>query len=1110
MDTIKKLRRTLTGTTVTEWAVLASGNIDIYSTIDQYTTQGNRHPVLLRSVKQEVQSGTVNLDDANRNVLAFNIYLDPNFVTFLNELGEEFFKSFVLKMEDSLKALPAMFAKFCTCKIYTTVYEEDQPIDTDKAFTIEFDVGEDGDFDKLTSIFGDFNLLRSTRMQDSDVQPYSTTFMSYFLVLFEKESWVTLAMKKNIEDNFLSKRFWSAVVEMYSGDLRVHEYREGFTIKDYMGRILSNALTMIGTFFYVSASGIREGLRLEDLEKLPSIKSEFKDINEESYAPTDVFKERHAFCLELIAYFRKHLNDQEWSLLKCVFTTPNLAESFIQNARELEFIEALEHGSVEYNDLYKGFLSSLADDAEPLDKAFSKTQAPETEQRTPTLEDEDEILVPVKEDLEAAALVTKLEELKHPDLTERLIGKMTFTEMQEAYEKYKDYVPSKDLKAVCTDLRTKLKENPPKAGYSKSVLETLAQDRILGLALNYIPNYVPSEVLPDLTSPDVTGIFSSSIKELFEVAVSMGITSELALTSKAAQLAFICDYAEEHDECDLIIKPMLSPTYLTNSYAHVRFDNISSTLVSLCSGYLPINPDVERYDSIPQSKKPGYLIGFIVQLYLLRILLRTLFKEIVDIHATPLDLTSFTLDKFHKLFFCVVTTFKIYNGDTDDFVWTYGSMMDKLLDHTFLDLPEEIDDELLLSFIKESEYFSGVDGSDSLGKIASSIFEPDLEIVLDYFKSRHDCDFHDYLDKVIPTWNREDLDSNEGVIDEVGGLTVLDNEEAFEDVDMNLERERLITSICYTFDYIPIADVKHLGFTPLRELYHYSTSGMRTLDLDYILVSRLESIGYEKKYLMEMSQQELIELYIEYLNSEGSEVLPKDFNIKKVRKFIRKNSFIEKEILDRLEPLPIYAMFDTLQSIKKLANKIAKKPRTQSKVVDKILAYYEKNIQPIDSSICSYLMHLMVVKSRQMSVNIDQANFDKCNEVSFEDLQKPIEALSIDYCTTWVQPDEFVDFVLDMLDKMGYDSLPNEDEEADDDDELLTFSHVCAKADIPQDSFDYKTNEKLKRKLAKSIRNYIAFLRDSNRFISDVELAEADLNKFSNDELLEFFEFDLS
>tara|TARA_B100000214_G_scaffold10057_1_gene7163 strand:+ start:10503 stop:13820 length:3318 start_codon:yes stop_codon:yes gene_type:complete len=1105
MDTIKKLRRTLTGTTVTEWAVLASGNIDIYSTIDQYTTQGNRHPVLLRSVKQEVQSGTVNLDDANRNVLAFNIYLDPNFVTFLNDLGEEFFKSFVLKMEDSLKALPAMFAKFCTCKIYTTVYEEDQPIDTDKAFTIEFDVGEDGDFDKLTSIFGDFNLLRSTRMQDSDVQPYSTTFMSYFLVLFEKESWVTLAMKKNIEDNFLSKRFWSAVVEMYSGDLRVHDYREGFTIKDYMGRILSNALTMIGTFFYVSASGIREGLRLEDLEKLPSIKSEFKDINEESYAPTDVFKERHAFCLELIAYFRKHLNDQEWSLLKCIFTTPNLAESFIQNARELEFIEALEYGSIEYNDLYKGFLSSLGDDAEPFDKAFDKTQAPETEQRTLTLEDEDEILVPVKEDLEAAALVTKLEELKHPDLTDRLIGKMTFTEMQEAYEKYKDYVPSKDLKAVCTDLRTKLKENPPKAGYSKSVLETLAQDRILGLAVNYIPNYVPSEILPDLTSPDVTGIFSSSIKELFEVAVSMGITSSLALDSKAAQIAFICDYAEEHEEFDLIIKPMLSPTYLTNSYAKVRFDNISSTLVSLCSGYLPINPDAERYDSIPQSKKPGYLIGFIVQLYLLRILLKTLFKEVEATSGLSLD--DFTLNELHKLLFCIVTTFKIYKGDPDDLVWTYGTMLDKTLEHFSVDVPSQIDDAALRSFLKESEYYSIEDMEQVF---ADEVFEPDLDCVIYYFKSRPDCDFHGYLDKVIPKWTDENPPTDEQYA-ELGGITVvLDNEEAFEDLDMNLERERLITSICYTFDYIPIAAVKHLGFTPLRELYHYSTSGMRTLDLDYILVSRLESIGYEKNYLMEMSQQELIELYIEYLNSEGSEVLPKDFNIKKVRKFIRKNSFIEKEILDRLEPLPIYAMFDTLQSIKKLANKIAKKPRTQSKVVDKILDYYEKNIQSVDSSICSYLMHLMVVKSRQMSVNIDQANFDKCNEVSFEDLQKPIEALSIDYCTTWVQPDEFVDFVLDMLDRMGYDSLPNEDEEADDDDELLTFSHVCAKADIPQDSFDYKTNEKLKRKLAKSIRNYIAFLRDSNRFISDVELAEADLNKFSNDELLEFFEFDLS
>lgn len=1104
MDTIKKLRRTLTGTTVTEWAVLSSGNIDIYSTIDQYTTQGNRHPVLLRSVKQEVQSGTVNLDDANRNVLAFNIYLDPNFVTFLNELGEEFFKNFVLKLEDSLKTLPAMFAKFCTCNVYTTVYEEDQPIDTDKAFTIEFDVGDDDFSDTLISIFGDFNLLRSTRMQDSDVQPYSTSFMSYFLVLFEKESWSTLTLKKNTEDNFLSKRFWSAVVEMYSGDLRVHDYREGFTIKDYMGRILSNALTMIGTFFYVSSSSIREGFRLEDVENLPSIKSEFKDINEESYAPTELFRERHAFCLELIEYFRKQLNDQEWSLLKCIFTTPNLAESFIKNARELEFIEALEYGSVEYNDLYKGFLSSLGDDAEPFDKDFDKTQAPETEQRTLTLEDEDEILVPVKEDLEAAALVKKLEELKHPDLTDRLIGKMTLTEMQEAYEKYKDYVPSKDLKTVCTDLRTKLKENPPKAGYSKSVLETLAQDRILGLALNYIPNYVPSEVLPDLTSPDVTGIFSSSIKELFEVAVSMNITSELALTSKAAQLAFICDYAEEHDEFDLIIKPMLSPTYLTNSYARVRFDNISSTLVSLCSGYLPINPDVECYDSIPQSKKPGYLIGFIVQLYLLRILLRTLFKEIVDIHATPLDLTSFTLDKFHKLFFCVVTTFKIYNGDTDDFLWTYGSMMDKLLDHTFLDVPEEIDDELLLSFIKESEYFSGVDGSDSLGEIASSIFEPDLEIVLDYFKSRHDCDFHDYLDKVIPKWTDENPPTDEQYA-ELGGLTVLDNEEAFEDVDMNLERERLITSICYTFDYIPIAAVKHLNINGLEALYHCATSVAKT-DLDLVLVSTLKAAGYEKVYLIEMSQQELVELYIEHLGNEDSEVLPKDFDAKKVRKYIRKNSFIEKELLDRLEPLPVYAMFDTLQSIKKLANKIAKKPRTQSKVVDKILAYYEKNIQPVACSISSYLMHLMVIKSRQMSVNTDKENFDKCNEVRFEELQNPIEALNIDYCTTWVQQDEFVDFVLDMLDKMGYDSLPNEDEEADDDDELINYGHAPTEvSEQDEDSFDAKTNKKLKRKLAMSIRNYLTFLHESGHAPQDVDLIES-----SNDDILEYFEFDLS
>lgn len=1084
MDTIKKLRRTLTGTTVTEWAVLASGNIDIYSTIDQYTTQGNRHPILLRSVKQEVQNGTVNLDEADRNAIAFNIYLDPNFVTFLSELGEEFFKSFVLKLEDSLKTLPAMFAKFCTCNVYTTVYEEDQPIDTDKAFTIEFDVGEDGDFDRLTSIFGDFNLLRSTRMQDSDVQPYSTTFMSYFLVLFEKESWTTISMKKNIEDNFLSKRFWSSVVEMYSGDLRVHDYREGFTIKDYMGRILSNALTMIGTFFYVSSSGTREGFRLEDLENLPSIKSEFNCINEESYASTEVFKERHAFCLELIAYFRKQLNAQEWSLLKCVFTTPNLAESFICNARELEFIEALEYGSVEYNDLYKGFLSSLSDDAKTFDEDFSNTQAPETEQRTLTLEDEDEILVPVEEDLEAAALVKKLEELKHPDLTDRLIGKMTFAEMQEAYEKYKDYVPSKDLKSVCTDLRTKLKENPPKAGYSKSVLETLAQDRILGLALNYIPNYVPSEVLPDLTSPDVTGIFSSSIKELFEVAVAMGITSVLALDSKAAQIAFICDYAEEHEEFDLIIKPMLSPTYLTNSYAKVRFDNISSTLVSLCSGYLPINPDAERYDSIPQSKKPGYLIGFIVQLYLLRILLKTLFKEVEVTSGLSLD--DFTLNELHKLLFCIVTTFKIYKGDPDDLVWTYGTMLDKTLEHFSVDVPSQIDDAALRSFLKESEYYS-IEGMEQV--FADEVFEPDLDCVIYYFKSRPDCDFHGYLDKVIPKWTDENPPTDEQYA-ELGGITVvLDNEEAFEDLDMNLERERFINSICHTFDYIPIADVKHLNIRALESLYHCATSPMKS-DLDYVLVSKLKAAGYEKIYLIEMSQQELVELYIEHLGNDDSEVLPKDFDVKKVRKYIRKNSFIEKELLDLLEPLPIYSMFDTLQSIKKLASKIAKKPRTQSKVVDKILAYYEKNIQPVAYSISSYLMHLMVIKSRQMSVNTDKDNFDTCNEASFEDLHNPIEALSIDYCTTWVQQDEFVDFVLDMLDKMGYDSLPNEDEEADDYEEY---------------TFDAKTNKKLKRKLATSIRNYLTFLHESGHVPQDLELIES-----SNSDILEYFELDLS
>jgi len=1088
MDTIKKLRRVLTGTTVTEWAVLASGNIDIYSTIDQYTTQGNRHPILLRSVKQEVQNGTVDLDSANRNVLAFNIYLDPNFVTFLNELGEEFFKSFVLKLEDSLKTLPAMFAKFCTCQVYTTVYEEDQPIDTDKAFTIEFDVGEDGDFNKLTSIFGDFNLLRSTRMQDSDVQPYSTTFMSYFLVLFEKESWNTLSKKKNTEDNFLSKRFWSSVVEMYSGDLRVHDYREGFTIKDYMGRILSNALTMIGTFFFVSSSSIRQELRYEDLENLPSIKRAFKTIEENFLDDTELlFKERHAFCLDLISYFRKQLNDQEWSLLKCVFTTPNLAESFIKNSLEIDFIEALDFGNVEYNHLYKGFLSSIGDDAKTFDDDFDKAQTPETEQRTLTLEDEDEILVPVKEDVEAAALVTKLEELKHPDLTDRLIGKMTFAEMQEAYEKYKDYVPSKDVKAVCADLRDKLMNNPPKVGYSKSVLETLAQDRILGLALNYIPNYVPSEVLPDLTSPDVTGFFSSYIKELFEVAVAMGITSSLALDSKAAQIAFICDFAEEHEEFDLIIKPMLSPTYLTNSYAHVRFDNISSTLVSLCSGYLPINPDFEKYASIPQSKKPGFLIGAIVQLYLLRILLKTLFKE-VEV-ASGLSLDDFTINDLHKLLFCTVITFKMYAGDTDDLVWTYGTMLDKILEHFSVDVPSQIDDAELRSFLKESEYYS-LEGMENV--LADEVFEPDLDCVIYYFKSRPDCDFHGYLDNVIPKWTDENPPTDEQY-KELGGITVvLDNEEAFEDLDMNLERESMINTICHTFDYVPIADVKHLSFSALQKMRNQANQFAvykSTEMLNTELVGLLKLAGYETIYLVQMTDQELVELYIEHLGNDDSEVLPKDFDVKKVRKYIRKNSFIEKELLDRLEPLPIYAMFDTLQSIEKLANKIAKKPRTQSKVVDKILAYYEKNIQPVDSSISSYLMHLMVIKSRQMSVNTDKENFDKCNEASFEDLQNPIEDLKIDYCTTWVQQDEFVDFVLDMLDKMGYDSLPNEDEEDDDNEE----------------TFDAKTNKKLKRKLATSIRNYLTFLHESGHVPQDLELIES-----SNSDILEYFELDLS
>lgn len=1105
MDTIKKLRRTLTGTTVTEWAVLASGNIDIYSTIDQYTTQGNRHPVLLRSVKQEVQSGTVNLDDANRNVLAFNIYLDPNFVTFLNELGEEFFKSFVLKMEDSLKALPAMFAKFCTCKIYTTVYEEDQPIDTDKAFTIEFDVGEDDDFDKLTSIFGDFNLLRSTRMQDSDVQPYSTTFMSYFLVLFEKESWVTLAMKKNIEDNFLSKRFWSAVVEMYSGDLRVHDYREGFTIKDYMGRILSNALTMIGTFFFTSSSSLREEFRFEDLENLPSIKSAFNSIEADTYSDSELFRERHEFCLELISYFRKHLNDQEWSLLKCMFTLPNLAESFIKSAREIEFIASLEHGNVEYNDLYKGFISSIGDDAKTFDDDFGKTQTPENKERTLTLEDEDEILVPVKEDLEAAALVTKLEELKHPDLTERLIGKMTFTEMQEAYEKYKDYVPSKDLKAVCTDLRTKLKENPPKAGYSKSVLETLAQDRIIGLALNYIPNYVPNDVIPDLTSPDVTGVFSTLIKELFEVAVSMDLTSELALTSKAAQIAFICDYAEEHDECDLIIKPMLSPTYLTNGYAKARFENITTALASMVASHLDVQSVTYDYDAIPQNKKPGYLIGLIVQLYLLRILLKALFS-----FDGEWELSKFTLNKFHKLFFSLISTFGIQNFDPVEFIETYLSMHDNLsrqVESKELDVEDsilDIDADVLKAFLRDTSYYSEEDIDRDKRAVAEAVSQPRIEFLVDFLENRSDWNFHDYLDTIVSEYNtliENPLDLYEE--DPHQEFKLLDNEEDLKTIDMNLWREKLIDVICHTFDYIPISAVKHLNLQGLQALNtlpgRYPVNKSREI-MHSGLVETLKRAGYEKKYLIKMSEQELVELYIEHLDSGVAEIHPLDFNFKKAKKYIRKNSFIEKELLDRLEPLPIYAMFDTLQSIKKLAFKIAKKPRTQSKVVDKILDYYEKNIQSVDSSMGSYLMHLMVIKSRQMSVNTDQANLDKCNEASFEDLQKPIEALSIDYCTTWVQQDEFVDFVLDMLDRMGYDSLPNEDEEADDDDELLTYG-----TEQDEDIFDAKTNKKLKRKLATSIRNYLTFLHESGHAPQDVDLIES-----SNDGILEFFEFDLS
>ena len=87
-----------------------------------------------------------------------------------------------------------------------------------------------------------------------------------------------------------------------------------------------------------------------------------------------------------------------------------------------------------------------------------------------------------------------------------------------------------------------------------------------------------------------------------------------------------------------------------------------------------------------------------------------------------------------------------------------------------------------------------------------------------------------------------------------------------------------------------------------------------------------------------------------------------------------------------------------------------------------------------------------------------------------------------------------------MLDKMGYDSLPNEDEEADDDDELLTYG-----TEQDEDIFDAKTNKKLKRKLATSIRNYLTFLHESGHAPQDVDLIES-----SNDGILEFFEFDLS
>ena len=96
--------------------------------------------------------------------------------------------------------------------------------------------------------------------------------------------------------------------------------------------------------------------------------------------------------------------------------------------------------------------------------------------------------------------------------------------------------------------------------------------------------------------------------------------------------------------------------------------------------------------------------------------------------------------------------------------------------------------------------------------------------------------------------------------------------------------------------------------------------------------------------------------------------------------------------------------------------------------------------------------------------------------------------------------------VLDMLDKMGYDSLPNEDEEADDDDELINYGHAPTEvSEQDEDSFDAKTNKKLKRKLAMSIRNYLTFLHESGHAPQDVDLIES-----SNDDILEYFEFDLS